>query len=481
MATEEPLLSGMAAGSKHGGGEEESLVWTEVKRQLHLAGPLVPGYLLQYVVQLMSLMFVGHLGELELAGASVATSFATVTGFSLLGGMATSLETLCGQAFGAKQHHLLGVYKQRAMLVLVLVSVPVVAMWGYTGEILLWFGQDPEIAAAAAGYIRGLIPALLVNGPLNCHVRFLQAQNAVVPVMLGSGATALAHLPVCWLLVRALGLGSAGAALGIAVSYAANLCFLALYVRLSPRCRSTWTGFSREAFRGIPAFFRLAVPSAMMVCIEWWSFELLVLLSGLLPDPKLEAAVLSICINTITLAFMVPLGLGGATSTRVSNELGAGRPQAARLAAWVVVLLSLMVAAVGGLVMVLVRNLWGYAYSSDERVVKYIARMLPLLAVSFMFDCVQGVLSGAIRGCGRQKVGASINLASYYLVAIPLGYFFAFGCHVGGMGLWFGLLCGLVVQTILLIYITLCTNWNKEALKAKDRIHSSACLGNVTT
>ena len=72
MATEEPLLGGMAAGSKHGGGEEESLVWAEVKRQLYLAGPLVPGYLLQYVVQLMSLMFVGHLlrhrHRLQLAG-----------------------------------------------------------------------------------------------------------------------------------------------------------------------------------------------------------------------------------------------------------------------------------------------------------------------------------------------------------------------------------------------------------------------------
>jgi MATE family multidrug resistance protein len=74
-------------------------------------------------------------------------------------------------------------------------------------------------------------------------------------------------------------------------------------------------------------------------------------------------------------------------STRVSNELGAGRPQAA---AWVVVLLSLLVAASGGLVMVLIRNLWGYAYSKDERVIKYIARMLPLLAISFLFDCVQG-------------------------------------------------------------------------------------------
>ncbi|RLN05108.1 hypothetical protein C2845_PM13G19440 [Panicum miliaceum] len=436
----------------------------------------------------MSLMFVGHLGELELAGASVATSFATVTGFSLLGGMATSLETLCGQAFGAKQHHLLGVYKQRAMLVLVLVSVPVAATWAYTGEILAWFGQDPEIAAAAAGYIRGLIPALLVNGPLNCHMRFLQAQNAVVPVMLGSGA-ALAHLPVCWLLVRALGLGSAGAALGIAVSRGQPVLPGALRQALAAMPEH----LDGLLLRGVPRHPRLlqarravrhdGLPrlSVSALCsIEWWSFELLVLLPGLLPDPKLETAVLSICINTITLAFMVPLGLGGATSTRVSNELGAGRPQAARLAAWVIVLLSLMVAAIGGLVMVLVRNVWGYAYSRDERVVKYIASMLPLLAVSFLFDCVQGVLSGAIRGCGRQKIGACINLASYYLVAIPLGYFFAFGCHVGGMGLWFGLLCGLVVQTILLVCITLCTNWNKEAVKAKDRIHSSACLGDMT-
>ncbi|KAK3121886.1 hypothetical protein QOZ80_8BG0662380 [Eleusine coracana subsp. coracana] len=475
MATEEPLLTftDTEGKGKHGGGQK-SLVLGEVKKQLHLAGPLVAGYLLLYIIQLMSLMFVGHLGELELAGASVATSFATVTGFSLLGGMATSLETLCGQAFGAEQHHLLGIYKQRAMLLLTLVSIPVAAAWAYTGQILAWFGQDPEIAAAAASYIRGLTPALFVYGPLNCHVRFLQAQNVVLPVMLSSGATAAAHVPVCWLLVRALGMGSAGAALATAVSYLCNLCFLAIYVRLSPRCRTTWTGFSREAFRGVPDFVRLAVPSALMMCIEWWSFELLVLLSGLLPNPKLETAVLSICINTITLAFMVPFGLGGATSTRVSNELGAGRPQAARLAAGVVVFLSVLVAVVVGLVMVLVRNLWGYAYSNDEKVVKYIARMMMLLAVSFLFDSINGVLSGVVRGCGRQQVGARINLASYYMVAIPVGYTSAFVFHLGGTGLWFGLLCGLVVQTLLLGSITLYTNWNDEVLKAKDRVHGSA-------
>uniref|UniRef100_A0A0E0M670 Protein DETOXIFICATION n=1 Tax=Oryza punctata TaxID=4537 RepID=A0A0E0M670_ORYPU len=482
-AMEEPLIAGTGGGgaAEKNGGEEESLVVTEVKKQLYLAGPLVVGMLLQNVVQMISVMFVGHLGELALSSASMATSFAGVTGFSLLAGMASSLDTLCGQAFGAKQHHMLGVYKQRAMLVLALVSVPIAVVWAFTGEILLLVGQDPEIAAGAGSYIRWMIPTLFVYGPLQCHVRFLQTQSAVVPVMLSAGATAANHVLVCWLLVHRLGLGVKGAALANAVSFLTNLSVLAIYVRLSPACRRTWTGFSGEAFRDVLGFLRLAVPSALMVCMEWWSFELLVLLSGLLANPKLETAVLSICLNTNSFAFMVPLGLGAAISTRVSNELGAGRPQAALLATRVVMLLAFLVGTSEGLVMVLVRNIWGYAYSNEEEVADYIAKMMPILAVSILFDGIQCVLSGVVRGCGRQQIGAFINLGAYYLAGIPGALFFAFVCHLGGMGLWFGILCGLVVQMLLLLTITLCTNWDKEAMKAKDRVFSSSLPKDLAT
>ncbi|XP_006661673.2 protein DETOXIFICATION 16-like [Oryza brachyantha] len=474
-AMEEPLLADTGDAGKNGGDEEEeSLVVIEVKKQLCLAGPLIVGMLLQNVVQMISVMFVGHLGELALSSASMATSFAGVTGFSLLAGMASSLDTLCGQAFGAKQHHMLGVYKQRAMLVLALASVPVAVVWAFTGDILVLVGQDPEIAAGAGSYIRWMIPTLFVYGPLQCHVRFLQTQNVVLPVMLSSGVTAANHVLVCWLLVRRLGLGAKGAALANAVSFLTNVSVLAVYVRLSPSCRRTWTGFSGEAFRDVLGFLRLAVPSALMVCMEWWSFELLVLLSGLLPNPKLETAVLSICLNTNSFAFMVPLGLGAAISTRVSNELGAGRPQAARLATRVVMILAFLVGTSEGLVMVLVRNLWGYAYSNEKEVAEYIAKMMPILAVSILFDGIQCVLSGVVRGCGRQKIGAFINLGAYYLAGIPPAFFFAFVCHLGGMGLWFGILCGLVVQMLLLLTITLCTNWDKEAMKAKDRVFKSS-------
>ncbi|KAL6883666.1 hypothetical protein ACP4OV_011080 [Aristida adscensionis] len=466
---------------KQRGGREPNLAASEVKRQLSLAGPLVAGCLLQNLVRIISVMFVGHLGELALSSASVATSVANVTGFSLQTGMACALDTLCGQAFGAGQHGQLGVYKQRAMVVLAAVSVPVAALWAYAGEILAWCGQDPEVAAGAGSYIRWMIPALFGYGMLQCHARFLQAQGAVTPVMVSAGATAAAHPAVCWLLVRRLGLGTDGAALANAVSYLVNLALLALYVRLAPACRATWTGFSGEAFRGIPSFLKLAMPSAVMMCMKWWSFELLVLLSGLLPNPKLETAVLSISLNTNDLVMMAPLGLSSAVSTRVSNDLGAARPEAARLATRVAAALTLAVSVSEGILMVLVRNLWGYAYSYEEEVVSYTARMMLILAVSGLFDSQQIVLSGVIRGCGRQKAGAYINLAAYYLAGIPAAIVFAFICHLGGLGLWIGISCGLAVQMLLMLSITLCTNWNDEVSKAKERVFSSPVSKDITT
>uniref|UniRef100_A0ACD6AJY5 Uncharacterized protein n=1 Tax=Avena sativa TaxID=4498 RepID=A0ACD6AJY5_AVESA len=453
----------------------------EVKRQLWLAGPLIAGSLMQNLIQMISIMFVGHLGELPLAGASMATSFATVTGFSLMAGMAGALDTLCGQAFGAREYHLLGIYKQRAMLLLTLVCIPVAILWYNTGEILLLFGQDPDIAMEAGTYARWMIPGLFAYGLLQCHVRFLQSQNMALPVMASAGAAALFHLLACWLLVHAVGMGGKGAALSNAVSYWVYMILLGVYMRTSSSCEKTWTGFSMEAFRGARDFFRLAVPSALMLCLEWWSFEILVLLSGLLPNPKLETSVLSITLNTANCLFMIPYGLGAAISTRVSNELGAGRPKAARLAMRVVVFLAISEGLAMGVVLVCVRYIWGHAYSDEEEVVAYVARMLLLISVTNFLDGIQCVLSGVSRGCGWQKIGVYINLGAFYVVGVPAAYFFGFVLRVGGMGLWMGIICGILVQVFLLVTITLCTDWQKEATKAKNRVYSSSIPTDLAT
>ncbi|KAG0517695.1 hypothetical protein BDA96_09G111400 [Sorghum bicolor] len=446
----------------------------ESKRLMRLAGPIVASCVLQNVVSMASVMFVGHLGELPLAGASLATSLANVTGYSLLTGMATALDTLCGQAFGARQHRLLGVYKQRAMVVLGLACVPIALVWACAGRILLFLGQDPQIAAEAGAYARWLIPSLAAYVPLQCHVRFLQTQSVVLPVTASSGATALCHLLVCWALVYRAGMGSKGAALSNAVSYAINLVILALYVRLSDACKETWNGFSWEAFKDLWRFTELAWPSAIMICLEWWSFEVLVLLSGLLPNPQLETSVLSICLNTGALLYMIPLGLTYSISTRVSNELGAGQPQAAKMATKVVMYMALSEGLVISLTMTLLRNIWGYMYSNEKEIVTYIAKMLPILGISFFIDGLHSSLSGVLTGCGKQKIGAAVNLGAFYLLGIPMSVLLAFIFHLNGMGLWLGIVCGSVTKLVFLLFVTCSIDWDNEAVKAKYRVLSSS-------
>ncbi|KAM0908016.1 hypothetical protein ACQ4PT_015731 [Festuca glaucescens] len=257
-------------------------------------------------------------------------------------------------------------------------------------------------------------------------------------------------------------MGSKGAALSNAISYWIYVIILAVYVRVSSSCKKTWTGFSMEAFHDVLSFFTLAVPSALMVCLEMWSFELIVLLSGLLPNPKLETSVLSISLNTAAFVWMIPFGLGSAISTRVSNELGAGRPNAARLAVRVVVFLAITEGLLIGLLLICIRYVWGHAYSDVEEVVTYVAQMMLIISVSNFFDGIQCVLSGVARGCGWQKIGAWINLSAYYIVGIPSAYLIAFVLHVGGTGLWLGIICGLMVQVLLLMAITIFTDWDKE-------------------
>ncbi|XP_056165822.1 protein DETOXIFICATION 16-like [Syzygium oleosum] len=283
----------------------------ELKRQASLSGPLIGVNMLQYSVQVISVMFMGHLGELPLSAASMATSFASVTSFSILLGMGSALETLCGQAYGAKEYHMLGVHTQRAMLTLLCLSIPLAVIWLYTSDILVAFGQNVEISREAGTFNRWMIPSLFAY-VLRCLNRFLQTQNNVLPMMMSSLVIASLHIVVCWVFIFKFGLGIRGVALANTISNWNNVILLAIYVKLSLACIKTWTGFTRETLLDLVSFVKLAVPSAVMIYFEYWSFELVVLLSGLLPNPKLETSVLSISLNTCWMVYMISVGLGGA-------------------------------------------------------------------------------------------------------------------------------------------------------------------------
>ncbi|XP_059670716.1 protein DETOXIFICATION 12-like [Cornus florida] len=449
----------------------------ELKKVSYIAAPMVAVTVMQYLLQVISVMMVGHLGQLELSSVAIATSLTNVSGFSLLSGLVGGLETLCGQAYGAQQYQKLGIYTYSAIISLVLVCFPVSLLWIFMDKLLILVGQDPSISLEACKYSIWLIPALFGGAILKPLVRYLQSQSLTLP-MLGSSFIVLClHLPLCWALIFKFKLGIHGAAIAISLSTWLNVILLGLYVKYSATCKKTRMPFSKDAFFGIGEFFSFAVPSAVMVCLKWWSLELLVLLSGLLPNPKLETSVLSICLTISTLHFTIQYGFGAAASTRVSNELGAGNPQAARVAVWAVMVLAVSESIIVSIALFCCRYVLGYAYSNDKQVVNYIAVMAPLICLSIVTDSLQAVISGIARGSGWQHIGAYVNIGAFYLVGTPVAVILGFSLHLRAKGLWIGIVIGSIVQSTILSVITGFTNWQKQATKARERIFQGRSLG----
>ncbi|KAL2522202.1 MATE efflux family protein [Forsythia ovata] len=442
----------------------------ELKKVSHIAAPMVTVTILQYMLQVVSVMMVGHLGQLALSSVAIATSLTNVTGFSLLSGLAGGLETLCGQAYGAKQYRKLGVYTYSAIVSLIMVCIPVCVLWIFMDKLLILMKQDPSISVEARKYSIWLIPALLgaaISKPL---VRYLQTQSLIFPMLISSFVVLFCHIFASWALIYKLDLGTVGAAVALCMSNWLYVILLSSYIKFSTSCKNTRVPFSVDAIHSIGIFFRLAIPSAVMVCLKWWSLEVLILLSGLLPNPKLETSVLSICLTISTLHFTVPYGFGAAASTRVSNELGAGNPQKARVAVSVVMFLAVIETVTVSIALFFFRHILGRTYSNEKQVVDYIGAMIPFICLSIVTDSLQAVISGIARGTGWQHIGAYINLGAFYVVGIPVAVVLGFTLHLKAKGFWIGIVIGSVLQSTILSLVTGFTDWQNQAIKARERL-----------
>ncbi|KAL3631375.1 hypothetical protein CASFOL_024359 [Castilleja foliolosa] len=442
----------------------------EMKKLGYLAGPMVAVTLSFYLLQVISLTMVGHLSELSLSSTAIAFSLSGVTGFSLLLGMASALETISGQAFGAKQYEKIGTQTYTAIFSLLIVCIPLSILWIYMGPVLVFVGQDPHISHEAGKFTTWLIPALFGYATLQPLIRYYQMQSMVLPMLMSSIVTLCFHVPVCWALVYKTGLGSVGGAIAMGVSMWLNVTILSMYMICSSKCAKTRAPISMKVFEGIREFFKFAVPSAIMICLEWWSFELVILLSGLLPNPQLETSILSVSLSTTSTLYSIPYGLAAAASTRISNALGGGNPEGARVSVITLMLLTAIDAVVASTGLFASRRVFGYIFSNEKEVVDYVTKLAPLVCLSVILDNIQGALSGVARGCGWQHLGAYINLVAFYPFGIPIAAALGFWFHFGGKGLWGGIICGVALQTIMLSIITSCTNWEKQANKARERL-----------
>eukprot|EP00271_Cylindrocystis_brebissonii_P001757 TRINITY_DN12028_c0_g1_i1.p1 TRINITY_DN12028_c0_g1~~TRINITY_DN12028_c0_g1_i1.p1 ORF type:complete len:531 (-),score=103.67 TRINITY_DN12028_c0_g1_i1:150-1523(-) len=413
----------------------------------------------------------------------MAATLTNVTGFAVLEGLASAMETLCGQAYGAEQHLQLGVILQRVQLILVICCLPIFALLFQTEGLLRLVGQDADIAHIAQQYATCLMPGLFGAAGFIPVSKFLQAQGVVKPLVAIAGIALAFHVLANWIIIYWFQWGFRGAALAFSATDFVELGLMWAYLKFFDKTgilARTWPGWSlTAAFQGWPNFFALGIPSAVMTCLEWWFFEIVILMSGWLPNPEASVGAMTICFQTAGVCYMVPLGLGTAVSVRVSNELGAGRPGCARQAVQVAVGVALAVGGALAVLLLLFRRQWALLFADDEAgaVVELVTQLMPSLVVSQLGIGLIAVLAGVLRGSGQQAWGSLINGAAFYALALPASAFLAFRpFKLGVEGLWWGLMLGVLVQILVIGLLTALTDWKHQAHRAASGVFGETMI-----
>ncbi|XP_040997454.1 protein DETOXIFICATION 27-like [Juglans microcarpa x Juglans regia] len=451
--------------------------WLESKKMWAIAGPSIFSRLAMFSMTVITQSFAGHLSDLDLAAISIASTVIIAFTFGFLLGMASALETLCGQAYGAGQYHMLGIYLQRSWIVLFLFSLLLLPMFVFATPILKLLGQSDAVAEESGVVAMWLIPMHL-SFPFQFTLqRFLQCQLKTGVIAWISGGTLAVHVFVSWLFVYKLSVGIVGTALTLDFSWWLSALGLFGYA-VCGGCPHSWTGFSAQGLSGLWEFFKLSVASGVMLALENFYYRILIIVSGYFHKTEVAVDALSICITIFAWESMIPLGFLAATGVRVANELGAGNAKGAKFATTVSVLTSLVVGHLFWSIMMGFHEKLAMIFTSSPSVIAMVNELAVLLAFTILVNCIQPVLSGVAVGAGWQAVVAFINIGSYYLVGVPLAVFLGWLLPSGITSIWSGMICGTVVQTLILTVITLRFEWEKEAQKAQIHITNEVASNN---
>jgi multidrug resistance protein, MATE family len=450
----------------------EGKISTSARRELKVlsqnSAPLVVTFLLQYSLVVASILSVGHLGKTELAAVTLATMTASITGFALIQGLATCLDTLCPQAYGAGNFRMVGLYFQKCVLMILVCFAPVAILWLFSDRLLVYVIPDEELAKLAGEYLKLVVwgtPGYIL---FECGKRFVQAQGifhaSTMVLLIASPVNVFLNYFLVW--NEAVNLGYHGAAIAVATTDWLMAILLFLYVAFIDG-KDCWFGLSKEMFSDWFGMLRLAIPGVIMVEAEFLAFELLTFAASYLGTTAL--AVQSVLSTIVSLVYQIPFAVSIAASTRIANFVGATLADSAKLTTIVSIGTSYSIAIFNGIILLLLRYRVGALFSSDEDVIRLVGQVIPLCAFMQVFDATSGVGGGILRGQGRQFIGGYLNLFFYYVVALPLGLFLAFKMDLEIYGLWTGLVVGIACISLGQQYFVFKADWDQIVEDASNR------------
>ncbi|CAB4253783.1 similar to Saccharomyces cerevisiae YDR338C Putative protein of unknown function [Maudiozyma barnettii] len=434
--------------------------------------PLMFTFLLEDIFPLVCSLTVGYLGKNELAAVSLASMTSNIT-LGFFEGIATSLDTLCPQAYGAGRYYSVGVHLQRCVAFSLVIYIPFALFWYYSEPLLMLVVPEKELVHLTAQFLKVLIfgaPAYIFFENLK---RFLQAQgifDAGIYVLL---ICAPLNIVMSWTLVwnKYIGIGFIGSAVAVVINFWLMFFLLLMYV-IFIEGKKCWGGFSRKAFTHWRDLMHLAFSGVIMLEAEEISYECLTLFSAYFGTEYLAAQ--SAVSSVAALIYMVPFAIGISTSTRIANFIGAKRIDFAHISAKVGLSFSFIAGITNCTVLVLSRNFVAGIFSRDEKVKGLISGILPVVGFIQNFDSLNAVAGSCLRGQGMQSVGSIVNLVGYYCFGIPLAMILSWVFDWKLYGLWIGIGCAMLVVGSIESYFVLQPNWDRilsyaEKLREQDR------------
>ena len=421
-----------------------------------LAAPVVLAELGWMSMGIVDTIMVGHLSATALGAVSIGgVLFYTAAVIGM--GMLLGLDTLVAQSFGAGDiagchHSLLNSVYLCAPLSLGLMGM----VWLFT-PLLRSSGIDAGVLREAIPYLRaincGTFPLLLYFA----FRRYLQGMNLVQPVMFTLISANLLNLAGNWVLIYghfgAPAMGSEGSGWATCISRVYLAAVLMAYIFYHDRRYRTGLGGTPIApdLVRIGKLVRLGFPAAMQMVFEVGVFAAATMLIGRLGADVLAAH--QIAMNLATLTYMVPLGIGTAAAVRVGQAYGRGDDAGVNRAGWTAILLGAVFMSCSGVAFVLAPRPIVRIYTSDPGVIEAGVALLAVAAAFQLFDGVQAVTTGALRGTGDTRTPMICHLAGYWALGLPIGYWLCFHMRLGAVGLWIGLCIALIAIGSVLMAI----------------------------
>jgi MATE family multidrug resistance protein len=437
---------------------------------LNLAVPVVVAEMSWVTMGTVDILMVRALGPSAIGAVGVGSMlFLALAVFGI--GVLLGLDTVIAQSFGAGQRDECHRWFVHGVVMSVMLTIPLTLVaWVAIARLDLW-GFDLTVLNLTEPYLRivtwSVLPLLLYTA----FRRYLQAMGVVKPTMVILLTANLVNVLANWMLIHgnlgapALGVDGAGWATFISRSYLA-LGLLSVVVWRDARTdyglrRVSWV-IERSRLRQL---LWLGLPAAMQVTLEVGVFSAASALAGRLAPVALAAH--QITLNMASFTFMVPLGLASAAAVRVGHAVGRQDTYGANQAGWTAVMLGVFCMAFASAIFLLIPSRLMGLFTVDLTVVDLGVTLLFVAAIFQIFDGLQGVLTGALRGIGDTRTPMFLNLAGHWAFGLPLGYTICFVLGYGVVGLWIGLSAGLIVVSLLLLMV-----WGRRMTQLRENAFS---------